>query len=217
MNRHPENLRGRLNLPEEKLIPGLQASRKALARFLTEPIVSLLAKTPITPNTLTVCSLVVTLAAAALVVADEFIAAGVVLLFAGSFDILDGALARRTNRVTRFGAALDSTLDRLAEAAILVSLSVVYARDGATGQVALAGVALVSSLLVSYIRARAEGLGLECQVGIFTRSERMIVLVLGLLFSYFEHVLTGTLVVIAVLSSITVIQRLYHVWKQTKT
>jgi len=198
-------------------MPGLQGARKALARQVTEPIVGFLAKTPVTPNALTVCSLVVTLAAAVLVVTDEFIAAGVVLLFAGSFDILDGALARRTNRVTRFGAALDSTLDRLAEAAMLVALSVVYARDQATGQVALAGVALVSSLLVSYARARAEGLGLECQVGIFTRSERLMVLVLGLLFSHFEHVLTGALVVIAVLSSITVVQRLYHVWKQTRT
>ena len=204
-------------MTEEKSIPALQASRKALARYITQPIVNLLAKTPVTPNTLTVCSLLITIVAAVLVVEEYFIVAGFVVLFAGIFDILDGALARSTNRVTKFGGALDSTLDRLAEAALFIGLLVVYARDQATGKVVLVGVALISSLLVSYVRARAEGLGIECQVGIFTRSERIIFLVLGLVLSHFKYVLIGALAVIAVLSSITVIQRLYHVWRQTRT
>lgn len=203
-------------MPEEKSVPALQTFRKTLARYLTLPVVSLLAKTPITPNTLTVCSLLITVVAAVLLVQGYFLIAGFVVLFAGLFDILDGALARSTNRVTKFGGALDSTLDRLAEAVIFIGLLVVYARDQAIGEVALVGVALISSLLVSYVRARAEGLGIECQVGIFTRSERIIVLVLGLLFSHFEYVLIGALIIITVLSTITVIQRLFHVWKQTR-
>ena len=203
-------------MPDEKSVPVLQAFRKALARYLTQPIVRLIARTPITPNTLTVCSLLITVIAAVLIVQGYLFVAGFVVLFAGIFDILDGALARTTNRVTKFGGALDSTLDRLAEAVIFIGLLVVYARDKAIGEVALVGVALISSLLVSYVRARAEGLGIECQVGIFTRSERIIVIVLGLLFSHFDYVLIGALIIITVFSIFTVIQRLYHVWKQTR-
>jgi CDP-diacylglycerol--glycerol-3-phosphate 3-phosphatidyltransferase len=203
-------------LPDEKSVPVLQAFRKALARYLTQPIVRLIARTPITPNTLTVCSLLITVIAAVLIVQGYLFVAGLVVLFAGIFDILDGALARTTNRVTKFGGALDSTLDRLAEAVIFIGLLVVYARDKSIGEVALVGVALISSLLVSYVRARAEGLGIECQVGIFTRSERIIVIVLGLLFSHFDYVLIGALIIITVFSIFTVIQRLYHVWKQTR-
>jgi len=203
-------------LPDEKSVPVLQAFRKALARYLTQPIVRLIARTPITPNTLTVCSLLITVIAAVLIVQGYLFVAGFVVLFAGIFDILDGALARTTNRVTKFGGALDSTLDRLAEAVIFIGLLVVYARDKAIGEVALVGVALISSLLVSYVRARAEGLGIECQVGIFTRSERIIVIVLGLLFSHFDYVLIGALIIITIFSIFTVIQRLYHVWKQTR-
>jgi len=204
-------------LPHEKSIPALQASRKALARYFTQPVVGLLAKTPVTPNALTVCSLLVTVGAAVLVATEHFVAAALVLLFASFFDILDGALARATNRVTRFGAALDSTLDRLAEAVILIGMLVVYARAQALTEVVLVGVALVSSFLVSYVRARAEGLGVECQVGIFTRSERIVVLVLGLLFAQFHYVLLAALVIISFFSVITVGQRLYEVWKRTKS
>lgn len=204
-------------MPHEKSIPALQASRKALARYFTQPVVGLLAKTPVTPNALTVCSLLVTVGAAVLVATEHFVAAALVLLFASFFDILDGALARATNRVTRFGAALDSTLDRLAEAVILIGMLVVYARAQALTEVVLVGVALVSSFLVSYVRARAEGLGVECQVGIFTRSERIVVLVLGLLFAQFHYVLLAALVIISFFSVITVGQRLYEVWKRTKS
>jgi CDP-diacylglycerol--glycerol-3-phosphate 3-phosphatidyltransferase len=203
-------------LADEKSLPGLQASRKVLARHFTLPVVKLLAKTPVTPNALTVCSLVITVGAALLVGTEHFVAAGLVLLFAALFDIFDGALARATNRVTTFGAALDSTLDRLAEAAIMIGLLVVYARAQALPEIVLAGVALVSSFMVSYVRARAEGLGVECQVGIFTRSERIALLVLGLLFAQFDYVLVAALSIITFFSVITVGQRLYEVWKRTK-
>jgi CDP-diacylglycerol---glycerol-3-phosphate 3-phosphatidyltransferase len=204
-------------LADEKTVSSLQSSRKALARYVTGPIVRLLAKTPVTPNTLTVCSLLVTLVAAVLIVFNQLIAAALVMLFASFFDILDGALARSTNRVTKFGAALDSSLDRLAEAAIFIGLTIFYAIDGSVLGVALSGAAMVTSLMVSYTRARAEGLGIDCQVGIFTRSERIAALVIGLLLSHFGIILTGILILIIVLSSITVGQRLYHIWKNTRT
>ena len=205
------------DLAEDKSLPAIQSIRKSIARNVTRPVIALLAKTPITPNALTVSSLVVTLGAAVLVATDHLVIAGFVVLFAAVFDILDGALARSTNRVTRFGAALDSTLDRLAEGVIFIGLMIVYAREQSLLGVALVGVAMVSSLLVSYVRARAEGLGLECQVGIFTRSERIILLVVGLIFSGFGYVLAAALLVIAVFSSITVGQRLFLVWQKTKT
>jgi CDP-diacylglycerol---glycerol-3-phosphate 3-phosphatidyltransferase len=204
-------------LSDEKTVSSLQSSRKALARYVTGPIVHLLAKTPVTPNTLTICSLLVTLVAAVLIVFNQLIAAALVMLFASFFDILDGALARSTNRVTKFGAALDSSLDRLAEAAIFIGLTIFYAIDGSILGVALSGAAMVTSLMVSYTRARAEGLGIDCQVGIFTRSERIAALVIGLLLSHFGIILTGILMLIIVLSSITVGQRLYHIWKNTRT
>jgi len=204
-------------LPEERPLPALQASRKALARYITGPIIHLLARTGITPNALTIFSLVVTVGAAALAAFGHLIAAGLVMLFASVFDILDGALARATDQVTRFGGALDSTLDRLAEGLMMIGLLVFFAHYQSTAKVALVGLTLISSLLVSYVRARAEGLGLDCQVGIFTRPERVIVLALGLILSGFNYVLVVALAIILVLSSITVGQRLYHVWKQTKT
>jgi CDP-diacylglycerol--glycerol-3-phosphate 3-phosphatidyltransferase len=166
---------------------------------------------------LTVCSLLVTIIAGVLVVLEYFIAAGLVMLFASFFDILDGALARSTNRVTKYGGALDSSLDRLAEAVIFIGLMVVYASDRSVYGVALAGIALTSSLMVSYVRARAEGLGIDCQVGIFTRAERIAVIVLGLLLARFSWVLPAALIVIIVFSSVTVGQRLYHIWKNTRT
>ena len=205
------------DLAEDKSLPAIQSIRKSVARNVARPVIALLAKTPITPNALTVSSLVVTLGAAVLVATDHLVIAGFVVLFAAVFDILDGALARSTNRVTRFGAALDSTLDRLAEGVIFIGLMIVYAREQSLLGVALVGVAMISSLLVSYVRARAEGLGLECQVGIFTRSERIILLVVGLIFSGFGYVLAAALLVIAVFSSITVGQRLFLVWQKTKT
>lgn len=203
-------------MADENPVPALQSLRKALARYFTQPVVRLLAKTPVTPNALTVCSLAVTAAAAFLVATERFVAGALVLLFASIFDILDGALARHTNRVTRFGAALDSTLDRLAEALILIGLLVVYARAQALPEIVLVGVALTSSFLVSYVRARAEGLGVECQVGIFTRAERIAVLVLGLLLARVDYALLAGLAIIALFSTITVCQRLFEVWKRTK-
>jgi CDP-diacylglycerol--glycerol-3-phosphate 3-phosphatidyltransferase len=194
----------------------LSEFRKILASYFTHSVVDLLAKTPLTPNTITWIGFLVTVGAGVLIVTGHLFAAGFTVLAAGFFDILDGALARRTNRVTLFGAALDSTLDRLAEAAILIGLLVMYAREQAVAEVVLVSVTLIGSQLVSYVRARAEGLGLKCEVGIFTRTERVVLLALGLLLSQFDYALIIALAIILVFSYVTVGQRLFYVWQQTK-
>ncbi len=190
--------------------------RKALAYRFTEPVARLLARTSITPSAITWFGFLLTVGAAALIITGHLLVAGFVVLIAGFFDILDGALARRTNQVTRFGAVLDSTLDRLSEAVLLLGILVFYVRGGFIVGILLVGVALPSSLLVSYIRARAEALGLECQVGLFTRAERVIVLVLGLLLNQIDNALIIALAIIVVFSFFTVGQRLVYVWRQTK-
>jgi CDP-diacylglycerol--glycerol-3-phosphate 3-phosphatidyltransferase len=194
----------------------LSEARKTVAYYLTQPVVRILAKTPIAPNTISWFGFLLTVGAAALIITGHIFAASFVILVAGFFDILDGALARSTNRITRFGGFLDSTLDRLAEGVLLLSVLVLYAREQSVAGIVVVGLALVGSQLVSYIRARAEGLGLECQVGLFTRAERVIVLALGLLLSQIEYALITALSVIMVFSIITVGQRLLYVWRQTQ-
>lgn len=197
----------------------LSESRKLIAYYLTQPVATLLAKAPIiTPNVITWLGFLVTLGAAGLIVTGHLLAAGLVVLLAGFFDILDGALARRTNQITPFGALLDSTLDRLSEAVLLLSILILnLLRDQLTVEALLVCLALIGSLLVSYIKARAEALDLECEVGLFTRSERVAVLALGLLLSQFDYALITALSIIVLFSFITATQRVLHVWKQTKT
>jgi CDP-diacylglycerol--glycerol-3-phosphate 3-phosphatidyltransferase len=191
--------------------------RKATAYYLTEPAARLLARTPVTPNAITWLGFLLAVGAATLITMGHLVAAGFVVLVAGFLDILDGALARRTDQVTRFGAVLDSTFDRLSEAVLLLGILILYADSQSVVPILLVGVTLVGSLLVSYIRARAEALGLECQVGLFTRGERVIVLVLGLwLYQVTQSALLIALAIIAVFSFVTVVQRLLYVWQQTR-
>ncbi len=196
--------------------------RNTVANYLTQPAVRLLARTSITPSTITWFGFLLAVGAAALIIAGHIFAAGFVVLFAGFFDILDGALARHTNQTTRFGAVLDSILDRLSEAVLLLGilvlfllaeeLSVLFTLLAKEWSILLVCLALFGSLLVSYIRARAEALGLECQVGLFTRAERVIVLALGL---WLNQVVIA-LAIIVVFSFFTIGQRLIYVWQQTR-
>jgi len=193
----------------------LQALRKALAAHITKPIVSVLAKTGITPNTVTWIGFMIILAAAALAALGHPFAAGWVVLLSGCFDIFDGALARSTNQVTRFGGILDSSLDRISEAIMLLGIMAYYLFQShihyAEWIVLLIGLTIIASFMVSYIRARAEAASLDCQVGIFTRSERVIILALGLLLSAIQPILVVALAIIAVMSVVTVVQRLLWV------
>ncbi len=203
-------------LEKRWLMIKLSEVRKTVAYYLTQPAVRLLAKTPVAPNAISWFGFLVTAGAAALIITEHLFAAGFVVLIAGFFDMLDGALARSTNRTTQFGAVLDSTLDRLSEAALLLGILVLYAREQSAAGVLIVGLALVGSLLVSYIRASAEAQGLECLVGLFTRAKRVVVLALGLLLSQIDYALIIALAIIVVFSFITVSQRLVYVWRQTK-
>ncbi len=196
-----------------KLVEG----RKLAAYYITQPVAELLARTSISPNTITWLGFLVTIGAAALIITGHLFAAGFVVLIAGFLDILDGTLARHTNQTSRFGALLDSTLDRLSDGILLLGILVLYLLEeqGAI-EAFIVVLALMGSLLVSYIRARAESLGLKCQVGLFTRAERVTVLALGLLLSQIGYALITALAIIALFSFITAGQRLFYVWQQTK-
>lgn len=138
------------------------------------------------------------------------------MLGAAVFDMFDGALARYSKSTTKFGAALDSTLDRFEEAVILIAIMAWFVQTDAAWPAVLAAGTLVFSYMVSYIRARAEGLGLELKEGIFTRTERVIVLALGLFLSRWIAALITALSVILLLSLITAGQRLFLVYKKAK-
>jgi len=171
----------------------------------------LLVKTGLTPNVLTVLGLLLALGVAWILSTGHFFLGGFLVLVSGAFDLLDGALARTSGRSTRFGALLDSTFDRFSEAAVFLGLLAYYANQGSHQELVLVGAGLVGSMMTSYVRARAEGLGLTCEVGIFTRPERVIVLAIGLIFNQMLVVLW----IIAVLSNLIAWQRLFYVWRQT--
>ncbi|MBN2240431.1 MAG: CDP-alcohol phosphatidyltransferase family protein [Dehalococcoidales bacterium] len=194
----------------------LNKFRRNIASHLTPAIVRVLSKTSVTPNALTIAGFIVTLAAAGLIISNHLFIAGFVVLAAGFFDMLDGSLARLTDRVTKFGGILDSTLDRLSEASILLALLVMYGANGSQAGIWITGITLISSLMVSYIRSRAETAGIQCDVGVFTRSERVLALAIGLLLSGVGNALLITLGIVAVFSIITLIQRFLHAWKQTR-
>lgn len=169
-----------------------------------------------TPNSLTFINLGLNLVAAYVIATGHFLIGGVLVLVSGLCDILDGALARLTGRSTKFGAILDSTVDRIAEAAVLCGLLIWYMQDGPQGnrlEIVLVFLVLVGSFLVSYVKARAEGVGWQCQVGLFTRAERVIVLALGLILNQVFIVLC----VLSVFVLFTVVQRMVHLWKQAQT
>jgi len=185
--------------------------RRNLAYRITGPVVRILSKSGITPNALTFINLALNIIAAYVIAAGYFLLGGVLVLVAGLFDLLDGALARFSKQTTRFGAILDSVVDRISEAAILCGLLIWYMPQEEAGlEIILIFVVLIGSFLISYIRARAEGLGWQCQVGLFTRAERVIVLAIGLL----ANQIFIALCVLVVFVFITVVQRLVYLSKQ---
>ena len=192
--------------------------RRSAARLITGPLNAVLVKTRLKPNTLTWCALAISLIAAATIATNHPIIAGLLVLISGLFDILDGALARSTNQTTRFGALLDSTFDRISDAILLLGLLAFYIMSGGTMEIVLVFLALIASFLTSYIRARAEGIGINCPVGLFTRTERVIILALGLLFSpLYSYSIIIALLLMIVFGFVTVVQRLVYVWQQAKS
>jgi CDP-diacylglycerol--glycerol-3-phosphate 3-phosphatidyltransferase len=172
-------------------------------------------RVPVTPNQVTVIGLALTFAAAGLVAFGHLRWAGVVLIVAGSFDILDGALARSTHASYPYGAFLDSTLDRYSEGAIYVGLAAYFVGMGGPLQrwlVLATLAALAGSFLVSYVRARAQSLGFTCETGLFARPERVVVTVVGLILG--GVVLYAVVFLLAILTNFTALQRIREVWLQ---
>jgi CDP-diacylglycerol--glycerol-3-phosphate 3-phosphatidyltransferase len=195
----------------------LSQARHIAAQRSTEPLVKILCKTRLTPNMLTLLGFVWSIGAAVVIAEEYLLIGGLLVLLSGVFDMFDGALARAKAQSTRFGAILDSTLDRLSEAAVLLGLLVLYVRLDSTWEVLLIYIAIVGSILVSYARARAEGLGLKCEVGIFTRAERVVVLALGLILGHWlDKAVLVALCILAALAWVTVIQRLIYLHGQLR-
>ncbi len=191
-------------------------ARQLLARYFEGPCARLLHSLKLTPNAVTVLGLAVTGGAAYLAARGVFWPAGLVLLFAGALDMLDGALARLTGRASRFGAALDSLADRVGEALLLFGLLLYYLGQDHQAGVVLVFLVMVASYLVSYLRARGEGLGITMkETGLGTRTERVVVIIIGLLTHSASLILVSLAVVLA-LSTFTSGQRLYHLWQGTR-
>jgi CDP-diacylglycerol--glycerol-3-phosphate 3-phosphatidyltransferase len=184
--------------------------RRSISVRFTTPVARLLAHTPVTPNSITWFGFLLTCGAASLVSLHHLLWGGIGVLVAGLMDTFDGALARQTGRVSRFGAVLDSTLDRFSEGVVLLGIIYVLARRGSDLGAVLAGATLMLSFSVSYIRARAEGMGVACTEGWFTRTERVIVIALGLIFNQ----IMIALAVVALLSLFTAAQRLLVTWRK---
>jgi CDP-diacylglycerol---glycerol-3-phosphate 3-phosphatidyltransferase len=188
---------------------------EAWVRRHADSLMSVLGRIPVTPNQITVVGVALTFVAAVLAAFGDLRWAGVVLIFAGTFDILDGALARSSGRSYPYGAFLDSTLDRYSEGAIYIGLAAYFA--GTTGPLQrwllLATVAaLAGSFLVSYVRARAQSLGFTCKTGLFARPERVVATMVGLIFG--GVVLYIVVFALAILTNVTALQRIREVWLQ---
>jgi CDP-diacylglycerol--glycerol-3-phosphate 3-phosphatidyltransferase len=181
------------------------------------PVGRALGATRISPNAITILGLFIHAWVAVLIVQGEFTQAGFVLIGAAFFDTFDGAVAKARGMVSKFGAFLDSTVDRVADALILAAIAWRFTEAAGPEErrlrwVAIAAiVGLVAGFLVSYVRARAEALGFECKVGIAERAERVIILIVGLVFTTVLPIAVGLL---AVLATITVLQRMWHVRAQ---
>lgn len=201
----------------------MENNRKSLTRpithwigeggsWLLRHVVSGLAATGLTPNMFTFLGLAVNSWAAALFAMGRFRGAAGVLFLAGFLDMADGQVARRVGRVTAFGAFLDSTLDRYSDLALYLGLVVYYTLIGRPFYMALAAVAMASSFMVSYSRARAESLIASCKVGFMERPERLVLLILGGVFNRMAQVLW----VIAAISTITVVHRVVYTWQELR-
>jgi CDP-diacylglycerol--glycerol-3-phosphate 3-phosphatidyltransferase len=191
----------------------MEAWTRARTRWMLVPFVDIAQKIGLTPNSLTVLGFVLNVVAGVLIGFGYIFSGGAVMTaLAMPLDALDGELARRTNQQSKFGAFFDSTLDRFAEGALLIGLAAYFVRQDDIIGVVVTFVALIGSLMVSYTRARAEGLGVECKVGLFSRFGRFIVLAAGLL----TTLVTPMIWALAVLSNYTAIERIIYVWRQLR-
>jgi len=173
----------------------------------------------LTPNGISLAGLVGNLIAAALVTQGEFLFAGIAFILGSVMDTLDGRYSRMSGKGTPFGAFLDSSLDRMEEGIVLAAVGAHFAKEGDDLAVAAVVLAVLFSLMVSYTRARAEALGVECKVGLATRAVRVVILAAGLLFAEGAGVvdvelLAPAVYLLAVLTVFTTFQRIWHVRRE---
>ena len=184
--------------------------RKHSRKFL-EPMARFISWTGLSPNVITVIGFVLTVGVAVVLGWGHLFWGGLLIIAAALFDAVDGTLARMMGRTSRFGAFLDSTLDRFSEAIIFLGLFIYLIGQDQKLELILIYATVVGSLMVSYARARAEGIGVPLKDGLFTRFERVFLLVTGLLLNQ----LTMILWILAIFSNLTAIQRMYLVWRIT--
>ncbi len=183
-----------------------------------DPVKIFLVRCGVHPNLVSFAGFLFSIVTGLFLAYGYFLLAGIFLILAGLCDSIDGTIARSQGRESPFGAFIDSTLDRLGEIAIFSGLTFMYARTGDLDGVLLATFTLGGSLMVSYIRARAEGLSVECKVGIGQRPERFVLLILGVILAWIpglgQYLLKFILLSLTILSHITVVQRISHVAKR---
>jgi len=193
-------------------IPGRDELRSAVLRYLELPGAKLFRALKFTPNGITILGFLITVLSAYLVGSGWLLAGGIVFLFAGGLDLMDGGLARLTGKASPFGALLDSVFDRLSEASLFVGIAVYALRDDISDDrkilfITVLLLALIFSQGVSYLRARGEGLGVFTKAGLMTRPERVLLLGIGLIIGQIEWVLLA----IAVVSCFTLFQRMFTI------
>jgi CDP-diacylglycerol--glycerol-3-phosphate 3-phosphatidyltransferase len=186
----------------ERVRDWTQGIRSAMARVL--------GGWGVAPNTLTLLGYVLHLPVMYMLATGHLRLGGALFVVASAFDALDGSVAREMGQASTFGAFLDSVVDRFSEGTVLFGLLLYYLNSGARLEPALIYVAVFGSLLVSYTRARAEGLGIACKEGLFTRFERVILLAAGLMLGLTRPALW----ILAILSVFTALQRIVHVWRK---
>jgi CDP-diacylglycerol---glycerol-3-phosphate 3-phosphatidyltransferase len=198
-----------MNQSSGEFVPLRIRAKGWATRYFSGPIARVLIALRISPNAITTAGFFVSVGAAYLLSEGEIVIGGIVMLAGAIMDMFDGAVARLTNKASTFGAFLDSVLDRLGEAAVLFGLLVFYVRDGNEVGAYLAFGTVVLSIMVSYSRARAEGLNVQGDVGFMGRPERIVVMGIGLLTQYPQYAMGAIIAV----SAVTIAQRTAHVWR----
>jgi CDP-diacylglycerol--glycerol-3-phosphate 3-phosphatidyltransferase len=165
------------------------------------------------PNSFTIMGFFATLIASVFILKELWVAAGLMIILSGLLDLFDGVLARKLERVTLFGGFLDSVLDRYSDLFLLLALLIYYLRMGVPGLVVLTSVVSIGTILISYVRAKAESLQIPCSVGLMERAERIILLSAGALFQWMEPILW----IMAILTHFTVFHRIYYVSKKMRS
>jgi CDP-diacylglycerol--glycerol-3-phosphate 3-phosphatidyltransferase len=166
----------------------------------------------VNPNLFTFLGLFATLTASFFIIKKSWLPAGLGIILSGLFDLFDGAIARNLGKVTAFGGFLDSVLDRYSDLLLLLAFLIYYLKRGDSGLVVLTSLVSIGTILIPYIRARAEALQIPCNIGLMERAERIILLSAGTLFNWMEPVLW----VLAILTHFTVLQRIFYVWKKLR-